>query len=171
MNNKQILEYLDALNSELEVRGVLGEINLVGGAVMCLVFKSRESTEDIDAIFEPKKIMYECIKLVAETYHLPSDWINDGVKGFLSKSAEFVSYYKLSNLHIWTASPEYMLAMKCLSARMDNVNERDDIKFLLHLLQVKNLSQAVEIILKYYPKRLFQAKTQYAIEEILEELL
>ena len=65
MSREAIIDNLKSLNSELSALDVKGEIALVGGAVMCLVFKTRESTHDIDAIFEPKQLIYDCIGRVA----------------------------------------------------------------------------------------------------------
>ena len=170
MSAETIMNNLLKLNYELEKRDVIGEIALVGGAVMCLVFKSRESTEDIDAIFEPKSIIYECSEIVRRDNNLPKGWLNDSVKGFLSSEAEFIPHLKLSNLNILVASPEYMLAMKCLSARMENINEKSDISFLLRYLKLKTYDEVENIILKFYPAKRFHAKTKFAIMEILDEL-
>lgn len=45
MNKKEIKQYLNELNSELEKSGVKGEICIVGGAAMCLAFNARRSYE------------------------------------------------------------------------------------------------------------------------------
>ena len=48
-----------ALNGELGKKDVVGEIGLCGGAVMCLVFKARAATKDVDAIFKPTQEIRE----------------------------------------------------------------------------------------------------------------
>ena len=170
MDRGRILENLKSLNNELKLVDVRGEIALVGGAVMCLVMKTRESTHDIDAIFEPKAIMYECIKKVACKLGLPDDWINDSVKGFVSQEADFQLHLELSNLNVFVASPEYMLAMKCLSSRADNNAELSDIRHLILYLNLKTYEEVETVMLKYYPISRFQVKTRYVIREVLDGL-
>lgn len=50
---KQMQRLFEKLNSGLMDAGEKGEIGIVGGAVMCLVYKARHSTRDVDAIFKP----------------------------------------------------------------------------------------------------------------------
>ena len=71
-----------------------------------------------------------------------------------------------SHLKIWAPKPEYMLAMKCLSARWDT-NDRDDVIFLIKKLKYKKPNQVFKLIETYYPKNKIPAKTQFFIEEIL----
>ena len=170
MNSVDIIECLKVLNENMKKKNIYGEINIVGGAVMCLCYKSREVTQDIDAIFEPKTIINELIEKIAVELNIPNNWLNDGVKGFLSSNAEFSKYINLSNLTINVASPEYMLAMKCLSARADNANEIEDIEFLVKHLNIKDYEQVEQTILKYYPADRFLVKTRYLLMEVLEDV-
>lgn len=41
------------LDAELATSGTMGELYLVGGAVMCLAFNARESTRLVDGLFNP----------------------------------------------------------------------------------------------------------------------
>jgi len=170
MNRETILENLMHLNEELKVKDVKGKIALVDGAVMCLVLKTRESTHDIDAIFEPKSIVYECIEKTALKRNLPKDWLNDSVKGFMSRDAEFQPHLELSNLDVLIATPEYMLAMKCLSSRAESETELEDIRNLIQHLGIDTYEDVEKIMLKYYPITRFQIKTKYIIQEIIVEL-
>ena len=170
MNEEEIMKCLDVLNEKLKAKNKYGEISIVGGAVMCLCYKSREVTRDIDAIYEPKELINTCIKETSEELNLTEDWLNDGVKGFLSEKAEFKQYIKFSNLIVNVAEPEYMLAMKCLSARAENTNEVDDIKYLIKILELKSYEEVEKMIFKYYPADRFLVKTKYLIMEVLNNV-
>lgn len=50
MTSREITRLLHALNDELRVAGLRGQIHLAGGAVMCLAFNARPSTRDVDAV-------------------------------------------------------------------------------------------------------------------------
>ena len=106
------------LNDELARRAVTGEVYVLGGAVMCLVFDARASTRDIDAFFHPAKEVRAAARSVAAASGLPDEWLNDAVKGYLSHKEDFSRYLDLPNLRVLTASPEYLLAMKCLAMRL-----------------------------------------------------
>jgi len=54
VNKEDIAKYLRMLGEELQKKQAIGEILLVGGAVMLLEVGNREVTKDIDAYFEPK---------------------------------------------------------------------------------------------------------------------
>ena len=156
------------LNDELARTGVTGEVYLVGGAVMCLVFDARRSTRDIDAFFRPARAVREAAQRVAASSGLSPDWLNDAVKGYLSDKGDFQPYLESSNLRILTAAPEYLLAMKCLAMRLgEEFHDEDDVRFLLRYLNLVDYHAALEIVTRYYPLEQFPQKTLYALEEIL----
>ena len=84
----KILRALEALSDELARRSVVGEVCLFGGTVMVLAFNARLSTRDVDAVFQPAALIREISRHIAEEQHLPADWLNDGVKGFVSQRHE-----------------------------------------------------------------------------------
>lgn len=170
MNSDDMIKCLEKLNEKLKTKNIYGEISLVGGAVMCLCYKSREVTKDIDAIYEPKMLINECVEEISGELDLPENWLNDSVKGFLSERANFREYLKLSNLTVNVAEPEYMLAMKCLSSRVDNKNEIEDIKYLIKFLDLKTYEEVENIVLDYYPADRFLVKTKYMLQEVLKNV-
>lgn len=165
MDREMLAQVLKCLNAKLDELGITGEIAIYGGAVMCLALNARGSTHDIDAIFHPKTDVAHAARLVGEELGLPEDWLNDGVKGFVSANEDLVFFDQQSNLHIYVASAQYMLAMKLLSCRLDNQSEISDIRFLLRYCNVSSVSQAETIIYKYYPKNRVLPKTFYFLME------
>ena len=93
----RIHQLLEALNAELAAELVRGEIYLAGGAVMCLVFRAREATKDIDALLVPAAELRRAAQRVGDREGLSPGWLNDAVKGFFSESGRFEVYEELSN--------------------------------------------------------------------------
>jgi hypothetical protein len=168
MLKEEILKYLQALQDKLKSKDVKGEICLYGGAVMCLVFDARPATKDVDAVFQPSGMIREFSKEIAEKYDLPDGWLNDGVKGFLVEHSPKV-FINWSHLTVYSAEPEYLLAMKAFSARLDSM-DRKDIEFLIQQLNIYSAGQVFEILAHYYPNNQIKPATQFFIEEIFNEV-
>lgn len=167
---KDIQKFLGQLNDELVCDDVHGEVYLVGGAVMCLVFQARASTKDIDAFFQPAAKIRRAASRVAAKFNLSEDWLNDSVKGYLSQKGSYVPFFELSHLKIMVADPKYLLAMKCLAMRIgEEFYDEDDIRFLLRYLNICTYKKARAVIEEYYPIDQFPQKTLYALEEILKK--
>jgi len=158
------------LNEELSKNDITGELFLVGGAVMCLTFNARASTKDLDAYFIPATAIRAAADRIAEREAYPADWLNDAVKGYLSPKGDYQPYLDLSNLKVFVASPEYLLAMKCLAMRLGGeFHDEADIGYLLRYLNISTYTAALEIVGRYYPIEQIPQKTLYALEEILDE--
>ena len=167
LTKKQILQLFAALNEELQKDGARGELYLVGGAVMCLVYDARASTRDVDAWFKPGKAIRAAAARVGLQQGVDAHWLNDGVKGYLSDQGEYAPFLSLSHLNVMTAQPEYLLAMKCLSMRIgEEFHDLDDIRYLLRYLNIDTYQTAIDIISRYYPLAQFPQKTLYALEEL-----
>ncbi len=163
-----IRRLFDLLDGELRSMGVVGEVHLVGGAVMCLVFDARPSTRDVNAWFHPATELREAAGRVAAVAGVPEGWLNDGAKGFLGSRAEFEPYLDLPNLRLFTAVPAYLLAMKCLAMRIGKgFRDEEDVRFLLRVLNIERYEDAVELVLSYFEEDRIPPKTWLALEEIL----
>jgi len=167
LNRALILRLLKAVNAELRKMDVVGEIGMCGGAVMCLVFQARRATRDVDAIFEPTRELRKAAKAVAARHGLPSDWLNDAAKGYFHSDPPREGVLNLSHLRVWAPRADYMLAMKCVSARFDS-HDRDDVLFLIRYLGLKRPGAVFKIIEQYYPSRLVPAKAKFLVEELMQ---
>ncbi len=168
LSQADIRRLFDLLNDDLRGSGTTGELFVVGGAVMCLAYAARPATQDIDAVFRPPAKIREAAARVALLVGLRADWLNDGVKGFLSAQGDFAPFLELDHLRVMVAQAEYLLAMKCLAMRFGaEFHDEDDVRYLLRHLDVRTHDKALEIIQKYYPLDRFPQKTLYALAEIL----
>ena len=168
LTGRDLRRLFDLLNEELGRAGTEGELFLVGGAVMCLAYAARPSTQDVNALFRPTRQVREAAARVAERAGVQPEWLNDAVKGFLSERGEFSPFLELDHLRVMVAQPEYLLAMKCLSLRIGaEFHDEDDIRYLLRHLDVRSFDQAVSLITRFYPLARFPQKTLYALGELL----
>lgn len=168
LTKEKILELFERLNTLLAQKGEVGEIGIVGGTAMCLVYDARNSTQDVDAIFKPTASIRKFVAQIAEEEHLAEDWLNDGAKGFLVGRFQKEEVLSLSHLRVWAPEPRYLLAMKCLSARWDSL-DRKDVIFLTNQLHLKTPEAVFEIIENYFPKKQIPTKTQFFLEELFEQ--
>ncbi|HEY8271350.1 MAG TPA: DUF6036 family nucleotidyltransferase [Pseudobdellovibrionaceae bacterium] len=168
LTKEQIKELFYKLNQKLKKQNIRGEIGIVGGAVMCLVFNARVSTKDIDGIFAPTQKIREFIKEIAEEEGVSENWLNDGAKGYIQGDFDKIEVMALSHLAIWAPQPEYMLAMKCISARIDT-SDADDVRTLIQVLKLRSAREIFDIVARFYPKQRVPARTQFFIEELFEE--
>lgn len=168
LSEQDIRRLFALLNEELRRAGTEGELFLVGGAVMCLAYAARPSTQDVDGLFRPAREVREAAARVALQAGLSADWLNDGVKGFLSEHGEFRLFLELEHLRVMVAQPEYLLAMKCLALRIAaEFHDEDDIRYLLRHLGIGSYEDAVAVISRYYPLERFPQKTLNALAELL----
>ncbi len=168
LSKNDILRLLRALNDELKAAGVKGHVNLAGGAVMCLAFNARASTRDVDAIFQPSAKVLDAALKVAAKEGVRDTWLNNDVKGYLSDRSTFTPFLDLSNLKVSCASPEYMLAMKCLAMRIgEGFKDEEDIRYLLRNLGIRQFDDAKEILERYYSLKEYPATALPALQELL----
>ena len=119
-------------------------------------------------MFEPTREIREAAAAVAPAFGVEADWLNDAVEGFFLADPPRQDVMELPNLRVWAPSADYMLAMKCVSARFDS-HDRDDVVFLIRRLGLASPNDVFEIIARYYPRDRVPAKTAFLVEEILEQ--
>jgi hypothetical protein len=175
LTREQILAALRALSDELGKQSVTGEVCLFGGTVMVLAFTARLTTKDVDALFQPTQTIRELARRIATEQRLPEDWLNDGVKGFVSTRHETTTgnLPQFPHLRLTMPVPEYLLAMKCMAARIGGTTNEPsdvaDITFLIRHLKVKSAKDVLDLVGQYYPANRIPVKTQYLVEGLFDE--
>ena len=175
LSRETILEALSALSDQLGEQGIDGEVCLFGGTAMVLAYSAGVSKKDVDALFQPAQTIRKLARQIAEERNLPADWLNDGVKGFVSTRHQTTSgnLPQFEHLRLTMPVPEYLLAMKCMAARLGGVGNElsdiDDIVFLIRHLGLKSANDVLDLVGEYYPKNKIPVKTQYLVEGIFEE--
>ena len=170
-----ILAGFERMSELLAAKGVVGEIDVVGGAAMMLAFQARQSTKDVDAVFAPTREIREAVAQVAQELDLAPDWLNDAAKAFLSPHGEFTEAHmpQFPSLRVLMPTPQYLLAMKVMASRVgsiDSAGDKSDIAFLIRYAGLKDAAQVLEIVEQYYPSSQVLPRAVYLLEEIFQQL-
>lgn len=121
---------------------------------MCLALDARAATRDVDAFFRPTKAVREAATRVAARASVPDTWLNDAVKGFLSARGEYDTWLELTNLRVFVARPEYLLAMKCAAMRLgEEFHDLDDVAYLLRYLGIERAADALTVVTRYFDEK------------------
>src|SRR4029079_144343 len=118
--------------------------------------------------FEPVCEIRNAAGRVAERHGLEKGWLNHAVKMFLVPHEKHI-LLDLSHLKIYIPSPDYLLAMKVLSARAETM-DGEDILVLLRELNLQNADEVLEIVKGYYPHKQVKPAARILLEEILKEV-
>ncbi len=164
MQRAEIVDLLTDLGTRLAARGIEGEMYVVGGAAIALAFDERRSTRDIDAVFEPKTVIYEVARQLAEERGLLDGWLNDAVKGFLEGAdPDAPLVLEVEGLRVSTASPRILLAMKVLSHRVGE--DEEDVRLLSRELGLLDAAQVLAVAEAVYGDRLDVA-AKFFVEQL-----
>lgn len=170
LSRDDVTALLEELSEELERCDVQGRMFVVGRAAMALAFGRDRLTEDVDELFEPKDVIYEAARRVAQDHPgLPEDWLNDAVKGYiLGDDPDATVYLDQPGLRVEVASPEYLFVMKAVAARV----ERDtaDLITLYRRCGFESTEEALALVEQRAPRQLLQPKTMFYLREILAAL-
>jgi len=102
--------------------------------------------------------------------NLEPDWLNDGAKAFLpGEDKDRIGVYEGQNLSVAAASPQYLLAMKLMAARVER--DQDDIRELYKLCGLTTAEQGLDLLVSYYPEQLILPRVQFLLQDMFPESL
>lgn len=171
LDKATIIQLLTELGARLRAKDVDADFYIVGGAAMLLAYGREQMTRDIDAIFEPKAVVYEEARaMAAEKDWLEDDWLNDGVKGFVHGPDPGIPQVVLAvdGISVQVASPIRLLAMKVAAARIGR--DTDDILLLAREVGVSSIDEILDIAYAEFGENLLP-RSKFVVMELLDGIL
>ena len=182
-DQQTVKEALAELGRRSYALGRTIEIAIYGGSAILLTLNYRVSTRDVDAVFEQDRdFVRRIVADMADEFGWDRNWLNDGVKGWLSAidndpgiKALFKTYPSEDEpgLRVFLPKAEYLFAMKCRAMRVGGVDassDIDDIRRLAEALGISSSDQALALVERFYPHGILEPKTRFGLEEIFAVL-
>lgn len=139
------------LNEVLAKDGVHATVNLVGGAVMLLVYDVRPATQDIDGWIVPENHIERHIRSVGRQLG-DERWLHEQALMYFPDhhpgKGDFIPCRDYSHVSVQVADERTMFAMKALALR--NPKDRNDFLFLAKILNIRTVEEAMTVIGTYY---------------------
>ena len=180
LEKSDILRGLTIVDERARSENILVDLSIYGGAAMVLAFDARQATRDVDAVVNgAPDFLRRIASEIAREEAWPDDWLNDGVKGFLSHHEQMMLMAAFPagdgvGLRVHTPSPEYMFAMKCMAMRtegLDGSRDISDIELLIGITELQDVETALRLVEAFYPAHLIPPKVRFGLEEIVGRIL
>lgn len=157
LDKERLNQALRRLAALAAAEGVELELSLYGGAVFTLVYGSRDSTKDVDALIRPSDSGRRLAQQVAREQGLPEDWINSDVAQFLSdqeakRTLPADTFGR--GLVVTVPTAAYLLALKLRACRPPlpgYPGDEPDIRFLLGKIKAASRQEVAAIFAKFFP--------------------
>jgi len=148
---------LTELGTLAHAEGKVIDLAVYGGSALMLASNFRVATQDVDAVAESdQSSVNRLAAVIAQRHGWPADWINDGVRTYLSPNVDGVSgHHQLlraypseqqPGLRVFVPTAEYILAMKLMSMRIDESSGKSDLADIINLLGVVGLKSPDDVI-------------------------
>jgi hypothetical protein len=167
---------LHELGTMAVAEGKVIDLAVYGGSALMLVSNFRGSSWDMDAVAQSgQDFVDRAARTIAQQRSWPSDWLNDGVRTYLSPLADhdrshelFASYPdEISpGLRVYVPTAEYLLAMKLMALRVETANDFDDIINLMRVVGVTSQEQIVELAAAFYPEARISGKLRLSLGDL-----
>lgn len=174
LTKARLTRALRRLSELATAESIVLELALYGGAVFTLVYGSRETTKDVDAIIKPAEAGARLVKVVSVEQNLSKDWLNGEVRQFLSHCGErrpYPSQDFAPGLRITVPTAAYLLALKLNACRQPlpgNLGDEADILFLLARIKPTSVAAVDALHDRFFPGEGLHAGATELIEKYLE---
>jgi len=121
--------------------------------VFSLVLAAAPPSRDVRVLFAPVRLLDEAVDAVAEELGLPASWPVGAVREVLS-GPRAGGWLELEHLRVFAPRPDYLLAMRCAALPPEPTpRDRDDLRFLLRILDLRTAEEALEAVDVYFSPR------------------
>lgn len=177
-----LIRGLRLLGIAAAAEGRVIDLAVYGGSCLMLVSNFRDASQDIDAVAATDQPFVDRLaRTIAEAQGWPVDWLNDGVRVYLSPNVEAPDDHALTatfpdertpGLRVYVPTAEYMLAMKLMALRIDAVEggkDKRDIDNLIAIIGIKTRQDLVAIAAHYYPEAKVSSKLLMSAERLIAD--
>jgi hypothetical protein len=177
-----LADALDELGQIAHEAGRVIDVAVYGGSCLMLVSNFRIATADVDAVAATDQgFLDSAAQTIAARRGWPRDWLNDGVRTYLSPAVEGFAQHTLfrtypseqtPGLRLFVPTPEYMLAMKLMALRIEPGSDRNDLEDILNLMQITGLkekSDIVEFAARFYPEARTSGRLMLSVDHLWNE--
>lgn len=180
MNLETLESALAELGSLASAEGKVIDLAIYGGSALMLASNFRVATEDIDAVaLDDQEIVNRLALGIANRRRWSPDWINDGVRTYLSPNVDGVAqHHELfraypsgpsPGLRVFVPTAEYILAMKLMAMRIDDAGGKSDFPDIVNLLAVVGLTgpqDTLDFLGGFYPEARVSGRVLLGLREI-----
>ncbi len=160
--------------------GKVIDLAVYGGSALMLASNFRLATRDVDAVAASEQGLVDRLAgTVAARRGWPADWLNDGVRVYLSPKVDGIqNHHELfrgypseqePGLRVFVPTAEYILAMKLMAMRLDPAAGEGDLTDIINLLDVVGL-ETPEAVLAFaagfYPEATISGRLRLGIREL-----
>ncbi|MFA6286807.1 MAG: hypothetical protein WC661_05420 [Opitutaceae bacterium] len=176
LDQSRLTQALRRLGALAVAEGIELELSLYGGAVFTLVYGSRDSTKDVDALIRPSEVGQRLARQVAREQGLPEDWINSDVAQFLSEQEAKRALPADTfgpGLVVTVPTAAYLLALKLRACRPPlpgYPGDAPDIRFLLGKIKPVSLEEVEGLFARFFPSDTLTARAREIVETALSDL-
>ena len=168
------------LGTLARAEGKVIDLAVYGGSALMLASNFRETTRDVDGVVDADRSLIDRLSAtIAVNRDWPPDWLNDGVRTYLSPNVDGVSEHhqlfrsypseQQPGLRVFVPTPEYILAMKLMAMRLDETAGKSDLDDIINLLDVVGIATpeaAISFAAGFYPEARVSGRLLLGLLEI-----